>query len=146
VPDRNIRFTLPDPVAATELRETTPGTWMSHRDAKTSVMMQVPELGAFVRALLPVALTDGSTVTFGVWVAIDPEHLQEAVAIWDTPTYLAMALDGRLANAVPPWGMLTAPVHLTVRRREHTPYCDSSTDPQLSKVLDLAWPPTVVGT
>ncbi|HTR69664.1 MAG TPA: DUF2199 domain-containing protein [Mycobacteriales bacterium] len=144
--DRQIRYTLPDPVAATDERERAPGTWMSHRDAQTSVMMQVPRVGAFVRALLPVALTDGSTLTFGVWVAIDPDHLQQVVAIWDTPTYLQMALDGRLANAVPPWGMLTAPVHLRVRERRHTPYCDSSTDPTLSKVLDLAWPPSVVGT
>jgi hypothetical protein len=36
-------------------------------------MMQVPALGTFVRAMLPVQLTGGHTVTYGgVWVGIDP--------------------------------------------------------------------------
>jgi len=30
-------------------------------------MMQVPGLGAFVGGLLPVRLTGGHTVTYGVW-------------------------------------------------------------------------------
>jgi hypothetical protein len=68
--DRHVRFVLPDPGLALPDRESTTGTWMSHGSAQDSVMMQVPNVGAFVRALLPVKLTEGRTVTFGVWLAI----------------------------------------------------------------------------
>jgi hypothetical protein len=140
MPDRQIRFTLPDVVAASTERELTPGTWMSHRDARAAVMMQVPDLGAFVRALLPVQLSDHSTVTFGVWLSVLPEALQVAQEVWDSPDYLAMTIDGVLANAVPPWGLLATPVHAAVRERRHTPYCESSPDPLLTRVLTHEWP------
>jgi hypothetical protein len=144
--DRHLRFTLPDLVAATEQREHAPGSWLSHVDARTSVMVQVPEVGAFVRALLPVRLTDGSTVTFGVWVSVHPAELQRAAAAWDRPDYRSLALDGLLANAVPPWGLLDAPVHLEVREARHTPYCASSPDAQLARVLTEQWPAPAVLT
>ncbi len=38
-------------------------------------MMQIPGYGAFVRALLPVHLTGGDSITFGVWLTIDPRQL-----------------------------------------------------------------------
>lgn len=57
--DRHIRFTLPDPVLDTTGRVRAPGTWMNDVDARTSVMLQVPGVGAFVRALVPVRLTGG---------------------------------------------------------------------------------------
>lgn len=38
-----------------------PVSWLSHLSPETSVMMQVPSSGAFVRALLPVSLTGGHT-------------------------------------------------------------------------------------
>jgi hypothetical protein len=65
-----VRFVLPDTVLALPGREPTKGTWMSHGSAQDSVMMQVPNVGAFVRALRPVKLAEGHTVTFGVWLAI----------------------------------------------------------------------------
>lgn len=63
--NQDVRFSLPDPVLALPEGERTPGTWMSHPDANTSVMMQVPDVGAFVRVLLPVSLVGGDTLTFG---------------------------------------------------------------------------------
>jgi hypothetical protein len=140
MPDRHLRFTLPDPVAVSADREGAPGAWLSHRDAKTSVMMQIPDLGAFVRTLLPVGLTDGSSVTYGVWLSIHPDDLQRAAAVWDEPEYLALELDGVIANAIPPWGLLALPVHTSVRNRRHTPYCDSSPDPTVARVLTDLWP------
>lgn len=65
-------------------------------------MMQVPGLGAFVRARLPVQLTGGHTVTYGVWVGIHPDDLQRAFAIWWQPEYTELTLDGALANALHP--------------------------------------------
>jgi hypothetical protein len=144
MPDRHLRFALPDLVAATEQREHAPGSWLSHVDARTSVMLQVPDVGAFVRALLPVRLSDGSTVTFGVWVSVHPAELQRAAAVWDRPDYRALTLDGLLANSVPPWGLLDAPVHIAVREVRHTPYCISSSDDGLARVLAEQWPATTI--
>jgi hypothetical protein len=41
--------------------------------------------GAFVRALLPVKLTEGHTVTFGVWPAIHLKDLKPAFDSWRDP-------------------------------------------------------------
>jgi len=103
-------------------------------------MMQVPGVGAFVRALLPVKLTGGFSATFGVWVALDPADLQRTFAVWSRPEYQNLRLQGWLANALPAWGLLAAPVELEVRDPEQTPYCAESTDPKLAKVLTEIWP------
>lgn len=142
--NQHFRFTLPDPVLALPDRERTPGAWLSHEDAGTSVMMQVPTAGAFVRALLPVTLSGGSTVTFGVWLSVHPDDLQTAFRVWWEPEYRDLTLDGRLANALPVWGLLAAPVHAAVRDLAETPYCTSSTDAELQAVLSDAWPHEVV--
>lgn len=113
---------------------------MSHDDAASSVMMQVPDYGPFVRALLPVSLTGGFTVTFGVWLAVHPDDLQKAFSQWWSPEYPSLELDGLLANAVPPWGLLGVPVHAGVRDPEHTPYCESSASDEMSAVLRNEWP------
>jgi hypothetical protein len=140
VHDRHLRFRLPQPVLNSPAREQTAGTWLSHRTADESVMMQVPNVGPFVRALLPVKLSGGHTITFGVWVAIHPDDLQRADAVWHEPEYADLRLDGILSNPVKPWGLLYAPVSLQVRDPEHTPYCSASRDPQLSRVLSDEWP------
>jgi hypothetical protein len=103
-------------------------------------MMQVPNMGPFVRALLPVRLTGGHTVTFGVWVAVHPDDLQRAFAAWWQPEYAGLRLDGFLANSVKPWDLLYAAVSLEVRNPEETPYCSASSDPGLSRVLADEWP------
>ena len=138
--DKHIRFEWPDPVRFSELKQNTPGTWLSHADAYTSVMMQVPGISAFVRALLPVQLTGGHTVTFGVWVAISPDDLQSTYKKWWDDEYANLALAGVLANNVPPWKLFGAPVQLRVRNVDHTPYCVSSTDESLESVLSTVWP------
>ncbi|HVT20049.1 MAG TPA: DUF2199 domain-containing protein [Mycobacteriales bacterium] len=137
--DRNIRFRLPDPVQETIEQEKAPGAWMSHVDAQTSVMMQIPGVGPFLRALIPVALTGGHTVTFGVWLLVDPDDLQLAARIWQTPQYTDFAVEGWLANSLPGWGLLGKPVKAAVRKREHTPYCVDSSDPVLAAVLTQEW-------
>ena len=103
-------------------------------------MMQVPAVGAFVRALLPVKLTGDFSATFGVWIALDPADLQRAFAVWSEPEYQNLRLHGWLANALPVWGLLAAPVDLEVRDPEQTPYCGHSSDPELAKVLADVWP------
>jgi hypothetical protein len=56
------------------------------------------------------------------------------------PEYAGLRLNGRLENALRPWGLLAAPVDLAVLNIDHTPYCVSSTDPDLANVLSQEWP------
>ena len=138
--DRHVRFRLPDPVLSVPDREHTEGTWLSHGDANQSVMMMVPTVGTFVRSLLPVRLTGGHTVTFGVWIGVHPDELQRAFAIWWEPAYADLRLDGRLANALPGWGLLATQVDAAVLDVDETPYVVRSSDPTLDRVLSDEWP------
>lgn len=137
---RDVRFVLPDPVLELAARENEPGTWMSHETPHDSVMLQVPGVGAFVRALLPIHLTGGHTLTYGVWLAVSPYELPHIFGVWWEPTYQDLRVSGWLANAIPPWGMLAAPVDAVVRNPHHTPYCDHSDDPTLNQILRDEWP------
>jgi hypothetical protein len=115
---------------------------MSHATARESVMMQIPNLGAFVRVLLPVHLTENDSLTFGAWLAIDPrdDALRKLAAIWDDNSrYQDLKLSGFLANAIPPWGLLRAPVQTEVRNIKETPYCAASDDDELTRVLADTW-------
>jgi hypothetical protein len=140
--NRHVRFTLPDPVLTLPERERTTGTWMSHDTANESVMMQIPNVGAFVRALLPVKLVGGDSVSFGVWLAIDPRNdaLRDLAALWwNDEQYRSLRVSGWLANAIPPWGLLAVPVTATVQDVQQTPYCTESSDERLMRVIDEAW-------
>ncbi|MFB6608858.1 DUF2199 domain-containing protein [Agromyces sp. NPDC056379] len=136
--DRNVRFRLPDPLV--DVFGPDHDVWMSHPDPNAAVMMQGPGFGAFVRALLPVNLIGGHTVTYGVWVGIHPTDLERAFSVWESAEYAGLELDGFLANTIGPWQVLGAPVHLTVRSPDETPYCDSSDDPSLRDILSNTWP------
>jgi hypothetical protein len=103
-------------------------------------MMMVPTVGTFVRSLLPVRLTGGYTVTFGVWIGVHPDDLQRAFASWWEPEYVNLRLDGRLANALPGWGLLAAQVDAAVLNADQTPYVVNSSDPDLARVLADEWP------
>lgn len=102
-------------------------------------MMQVPTLGAFVRCLVPVALTGGFTVTFGVWVGVHPDELQRAFHVWWEPEYRDLVLEGRLANALPVWGLLGVQVQARVHDENETPYVDHSQNPVMTQVLTGQW-------
>ncbi|HET6952711.1 MAG TPA: DUF2199 domain-containing protein [Acidimicrobiales bacterium] len=137
--DRHLRFELPEPVLTAPDQDRAAGTWMTHEDARTSVMMQVPRVGAFVRCLLPVKLSGGFVVTFGVWLAVRPGDLQRAALVWREPTYVDLTLDGWLANRLPLWDCLASPAHASVEDPEHTPYVTSSSDALLARVLGEEW-------
>nr|WP_275887115.1 DUF2199 domain-containing protein [Nocardioides sp. 616] len=142
--DRHVRFRLPDPVVRLPEQERTAGTWMSEPDPERAVMMQVPALGAFVRALLPVRLSGGHTVTFGLWVGIHPEDLQRAFDVWWAPEYRDLHIHGRLANALPNWEVFGVPVSLAVTDPDATPYCVDSEDGELRSVITNEWDHEVI--
>lgn len=133
--DRHVRFLLPDPVLDTTAQVDAPGTWMSHETANESVLLQVPDLGAFVRCLLPVKLTGGYTVTFGVWLGVHPDDLQRAFRVWWEPDYRDLVLRGHLANTLPVWGLLATPAVAHVVDDDTTPVIDESPDPTFARLL-----------
>lgn len=137
--DRHVRFRLPEPVLRDPQQDHREGTWKSDEDPNLAVMLLVPQVGAFVRALLPVRLTGGHTVTFGVWVGLHPDDLRRAFDAWWTPDYDQLKLDGRLANVLPGWDVFGAPVALAVTDPNATPYCVASPDPGLNSVLTTEW-------
>ncbi len=142
--DRHVRFRLPDAVVRLPEQERTAGTWLADPDPGRAVMMEVPELGAFVRALLPVRLSGGHTVTFGLWVGIHPDDLQSALDVWRAPEYRDLRMSGHLANALPTWEVFEAPVSLAVTNPDATPYCVDSEDDELRSVLANEWDHEVV--
>jgi hypothetical protein len=135
-----VRFRLPDPVLALSEREQTPGTWMSDEDANKSVMIQVPGVGPFVRALLPVSLIGGDTLTFGLWLSVPPDDFQRAFREWWAPTYPELVLEGRIANDVQPWSLLARSATATVPRADQTPYLTESDDDLVRQVITQEWP------
>jgi hypothetical protein len=132
--DRHVLFRLPEPVLALPEHERAARTW------ETEALMQVEGVGAFVRTSLPVRLTGGHQVTFGVWLGVRPEELQRAFREWWAPTYSDLVLDGLVANDVPPWGLFGRGARAVVRDANALPYLDSSADPELTRVLGEEWP------
>lgn len=139
---RNERFILPDPVLDLPDQERSPGLWMSHDTPVESVMMQVQDVGCFIRVLLPIHLEDGDKLTYGVWLGVPGEKLHEAFAVWwgDPEVYRDLRLDGLLANTIQPWGLLGTPVIATVLDPDQTPYCTESPDALMTRILHDIWP------
>jgi hypothetical protein len=134
-----VRFGLPDVVLAMPGQQRSPDVRMTHETPTESVFLQVRGGGSFVRSLLPVRLTGGHTVRFGVWLEVGADQQRHAASVWWEPDYLDLRLNGWLANALPGWGLLDAPVVATVRTQDESPYCTSSPDPELSRVLSDEW-------
>lgn len=142
--ERDVRYTLPDPVLDLPDRERTDGTWMSGPSAVESVMMQIPGVGPFVRALLRVRLTGGYSVRFGVWLSFHPDDLQYAFKIWWSPDYASLRLRGVLANGIEPWGLLATPVEISVLDENQSPWVTASDDADMLAVLVNEWDHEVV--
>lgn len=138
--DRDVRFRLPEPVLRLPDQERTEGTWLSEPDPNVAVMMQVPNVGAFVRCLLPVHLSGGYSLRFGVWLGIHPDDLKRAFNQWWEPTYDTLTFDGRLANRLPIWNLYDTPAHAEVVEADATPFIVSSESAELEHVLTDEWP------
>jgi hypothetical protein len=138
--NRQVRFRLPDPVLRTDDQERAAGIWMTDADPNLAVMMQVPSVGCFVRCLLPVSLSGGYAVTFGVWLAVQPDDLKQAFDVWWRPEYSQLELEGHLANRLPAWDLLAVPAHATVDDTDAVPNIVASTDRRLSSLISDEWP------
>ena len=137
--DQHLRLRLPDPVLASPERERAPGVWMSGEDQQSSVMLQVPGIGSFVRALLPVSLMGGHTVTFGLWLAVSPDDLQRAFREWWAPSYANLVLDGYIGNDIASFDTLGRPARARVIDADATPYIVESSDEVVDRLLHKTW-------
>jgi hypothetical protein len=138
--DQHIRFSVPDPVLAVPDWEQRPGTWLAGPDPRESDLLQVPDIGAFVRALVPIRLAHEHTLTYGVWLAVGLPEFHSLITAWWAPKYGDLRFSGSLANAIAPWGLLGAPVQAEVRDAQEAPYCSQSSNPQMDAILHDEWP------
>ena len=135
--NRHIRFGVPEPVLSIPQEERAAITWGN------DVLMQVKDLGSFVRILVPIKLTGGYTVTYGAWLSVDSASLRRAWEVWeDENSYKELHLRGVLANMLPGWEDETyvKPVEAAVIDTEHTPYAVDSPDDFMRRVLKDQWP------
>ncbi|PPK94106.1 hypothetical protein CLV92_1082 [Kineococcus xinjiangensis] len=138
--DRHVRFTWPDPVLSLSEQERTENVWLSHDTATSSVMMEAPGPGSFVRVLLPLRLDDGTSVTYGTWLAVRSDEMRRAFTVWLEPAYVDLRLEGHLANDIAPGGVLGAEASALVRDEDHTPYLHASTHPLLNRMITQTSP------
>lgn len=103
--------------------------------------MQLDLQRFFVRALLPVRLTDGHEFHFGVWLEVPEATSKQLWTNWELPEYSAMRFAATLANSVPPWNeaILGAPCIAAVRASDQLPYVESSPKSELAAVLSTPW-------
>jgi hypothetical protein len=144
--DRDVRFRLPDPVLNSPEQHRAEGSWLSDPDPNKAALMQIPNVGPFIRALLPVKLEGGHELRYGVWVAIHPDDLQHACRVWNAPEYGELRLTGYLANRVEPWGLFAVPVNLAVLNTDQTPFCVASPNDELNDLLTKEWPHELLGS
>ncbi|MEU5757628.1 DUF2199 domain-containing protein [Nocardia sp. NPDC047648] len=142
--DRHQRFRLPEPVLRVSQPVPARDVWMSGSDMGGSELLQVRQVGTFARATLPVALTGGYRVTFGVWLLVHPAEFRSICEAWWGPGYSQLRIEGYLANEIPSWGMLGSPVEAIVKDPERLPVCVASTDSLLARVLHEQWSHEVV--
>lgn len=128
---------LPDAI-----RTISPSEREKHMASAGTAFMWLDSDRFFVRALLPVRLSDRHEFHFGVWLETSEEIFKRLWTVWEEPEYATMKFEASLANSVPPWneGLLGAACVAHVRDRDQLPYIESSTQPQLAGVLATAWP------
>ena len=134
--EREIKLELPDAVL-----RIAPAERKNRVGAGGSSFMQLDLQHFFVRALLPVRLSDGHEFHFGVWLETTEATAKHLWDNWDLPGYSQMKFHAALANAVPPWNeaVFGAPCIAVVRDAHQLPYVESSTDAALASVLSTPW-------
>jgi hypothetical protein len=133
---RHLRFRFPEPVLEVPASERADRTWGN------DVLMQVRDVGAFVRVLVPVRLTGGYTITYAAWLSVHPEDLRRAWEVWWTPAYAELRLAGVLANKLPAWETETygKPLVAAVQDPDAAPYATDSDDAFMRRLLCEEWP------
>ena len=133
--DFNVRLGLPDRVFALPEREHTPGVGMDTPDPSRAVFLEEPDLGCFVRATFRLPLTDGASLTYGLWIRVPATVAQTIGRVWRTDDYGTLRFDGRLGNGIAPFGLLDAPVQVEVTTPDELPRVVGSESEALQALL-----------
>jgi hypothetical protein len=128
-----MRYQLPDELFALD-ESARVDVWQSPQDRADLATFR--DRG-FVRVLIPVHLDDDSSVTFGGWLEVSHEDMVRVFRTWWSDAYRELRVEGRLANALPPWGaaVLGRAGAAEVLIDSQIPYVVSSTDPLFVDVL-----------
>nr|WSX78429.1 DUF2199 domain-containing protein [Streptomyces sp. NBC_00899] len=128
------RFGMPDGVGAA-------GEASLRYAGGLRALLEAEGVGCFVRVLLPLSLTGGTSLVVGTWLRVGEADFGAAQRSWESFGYEGMVLAGTLANAVPPFEdeLLHAPVTVGVRDRDELPYVTGSERPGVACVLATVW-------
>ncbi|WP_459982139.1 DUF2199 domain-containing protein [Nocardioides sp. AN3] len=137
--DRDVRFRLPDVIAALPDQEASDGIRMDDPDPNRADMIDTKQFGSFFRSLVQVRLSGGYSITYGVWVNVDFDDLGRALAVWNEPDYADLRMTGTLANAIEPWEVLGSSVTLGVLDVDEMPCVVDSSDDTLRAVVSREW-------
>jgi hypothetical protein len=138
--DPRFNIPWPDPVAdmTEEERE-------EHVRFSSEAVVATDNIGGFVRALLPVPLTDGRTATIGVWVSVEADVYAHVTKVGRGELdHTQLQFEGRLANSLEPWGqrILGVPVSAGLPAgaiRLTMPHVLDSPAPEISAILNDRW-------
>jgi hypothetical protein len=135
--DREVRMSFPEPVRLLPEAQRA-GRVREEGDS----FLRLDHNRYFVRALLPVRLTDGHEFHFGIWLETSEEDWSDLAGAWESPAYAAARFEAWLANSVPPWDaeVLGARCVAGVRHPDELPYVEASTQPALAMILAQPWP------
>jgi hypothetical protein len=134
-PPRRIAITFAQPDVIHDIPEPLLETWGG------DPFLAIKDVGFFFRVVLPVKLTDGSTVDFGTWLEVHIEDFRTAWRTWNFAEYADLSVEGYVANAIPPWGELPhALVRAAVVDVEEIPHLVSTANPIVTRILEETWP------
>ncbi|MER5867155.1 DUF2199 domain-containing protein [Kitasatospora sp. NPDC002040] len=137
--DPRFNLALPDPVA--ELSAEQQEQVVSFRSDQVVLTRTI---GGFVRALLPIPLTDGRTVTLGVWISLEEDACKELTGLVRAENDATRpSFEGRLANGVEPYGdaVLAAPVTISSPATPEGFRTSRILDSTVQQVVDLLHQP-----
>jgi hypothetical protein len=104
-------------------------------------LVRVHGEGAFIRCVMPVALSGDLRMVLGVWVEVSDADFDHAVAVWNDAAYQDLVVRGTFANMIKPWDhdIYRAPLTASVGDPEELPHVVASDHPMLHRVLTETW-------
>ena len=136
----DLQFGAPDAVLAAQDQLVPDQAWMSGNGIGDSDLLVIPPVGAFVRTLLPVRVSGGATLTYGVWIDVDRTQFEHAKSIWLSADYASLTLTGTLANKLPFQHATYAGVVASVTDPQRRPIITSSSDDWTTELLSAVLP------
>ncbi len=126
---RDYSFRVPDCVFAQPPERRSPRNQQNFADCEGRL---------FLRALLPVPVSDGSELRLGVWVEVPKETFFRVVEVWDDPqAYLALSVSGTAENVVSLGGRALKGEVLTLspRTADHCLFVKEASTPWLVALM-----------